>query len=100
MRKTMVILCMLALAGCADEISDNPADWTCEGLIKAVIAMSQDRSPVVLEIANPVELRRDDGPDGKIECRADAEWSEGQGYIDYSAYVSDGGGIYLQYGQR
>lgn len=79
--------------------SVDPDNWTCESLVQPVMKMSQERSPTVLEITSPEERHRMRGPQPKIECWGRAEWSQGWGPIEYSAYVSDGGNVVLQYKQ-
>ena len=59
--------------------------------------MSKGKTPEILEIDNPVEVDRT--PNQEITCRGQAEWSEGQGPIEYGAHVSQDGGVVLSYRQ-
>jgi hypothetical protein len=93
--KTLALATLLSLAACSGGLPSDASKWTCESLIGPVIAMSQERTPRVLSIRNPSESLRVDGR--QLECRAQAEWTEGSGYIGYGAEISGDGEITLNY---
>jgi len=93
---TLLVACLSALSACSGSTID-PEHWSCDALVKPVISMSKERTPTILEINNPKEIGRTYGTNATLSCTADAEWSEGYGYFEYGAHVSDGGQVILEY---
>ncbi len=87
----------LTLTGCSPAGID-PSSWSCTSLIRPTVEMSGGRTPEVLEISNPEELSNI--PNYRIECRGNAEWTQGWGMIEYGAHVSEGGSVILEYQQQ
>jgi hypothetical protein len=59
--------------------------------------MSRGKTPEIFEITSPREMLN--VPNQQITCRGVAEWSEGDGAIEYGAHVSEGGALMLSYQQ-
>jgi hypothetical protein len=57
--------------------------------------MSKDRDPSIIEITNVTEIYNNTG--SEIKCRGAAEWTRGEGHIEFGGHVSDGGRMVLEY---
>ena len=75
----------------------DPHAWSCESLAPEVIAMSKGKTPEIFEISNIQTKYNILGQE--IKCIASAEWSQGTGFAEYGAHVSDGGSVMLEYAQ-
>jgi hypothetical protein len=92
-----VTLLLLPLQACSAGDSIDPEHWSCESLIGPVIEMSKGKTPEILEITQPLQMPS--FRNNSIRCVGSAEWSEGEGRIEYGAHVSDGGKLFLSYQQ-
>lgn len=100
--KTLVLSAALALTACGGSVGSeskgiDPHAWSCESLAPEVVAMSKGKTPEIFEISNIQTKHNILGQE--IECIASAEWSQGTGFAEYGAHVSDGGSVMLEYAQ-
>lgn len=97
MRLIIITLSALLVAGCSSEPELDPGSWTCQSLVDPIIKMSQERDPKIIEITHV----HDQGKfPNEINCSGAAEWTRGEGGIEFGARVSDGGQVILEYRQR
>jgi hypothetical protein len=91
----LIIGSFALLAGCSSSPKIDPQNWSCEQLVKPVIEMSQERELKILEITQVKE--RQNLPGSELTCSGNAEWSQGDGWIEFGARISDGDQLILEY---
>lgn len=97
--KTLIIgSVMTLLTACSSSSKIDSGSWTCDGISKHVITMSQQEESKILEISNITEI--ENVPNYRLSCSASAEWSQGEGGLDFGAHVSDGGKIIVEYNRK
>jgi hypothetical protein len=98
MKKFVVLITASLLGACSGSGGINSRSWTCDSVSKHVIEMSQQEDSKILEITNISELQNI--PDYRLSCSATAEWSKGEGGLEFGAHVSDGGKVIVEYNQK
>ena len=97
MKKIVIAAAVLVLGGCSSQRGIDPNTWSCESLIQPVIDMSKDKDVKILEITDPT---KEPSIGQEIKCNARAELSNGGGFIDYGAHVSEGGQVIVEYSTK
>lgn len=93
--KRLSAIVLPCLAACSNGEGVTSHNWTCPDLVDQVVKMSQNEDAKILELTNVSEWTN--SPGFRLECRGDAEWSQGYGVVKFGAHVSDGGNIIVEY---